>query len=460
MPAHIIDSVFFRDQFGTAAMRAVFDDATLLQKWLDAEAALARVEAALGIIPADAAAEISRRARAEEMDIDAVKRDIDDTFHPIVPVIRELARHCGAAGKYIHWGATTQDIMDTAVALQLKDAYGLLRRDLLALEQQMIDLAERHRDTVMPGRTHGQQALPTTFGYKVAVWLRENRRHLQRLDACTPRVLVGQLGGAVGTLASIPINGLEVQRCMMEELGLGVPDTAWHTARDGLAEWVCILGMISATLGKIANEVINLQRNEIAELEEPFTMGKVGSSTMPHKRNPMMCEAVVAASLVVRQDASLALNAMVQEHERDMGPWQAEWEFVPRATIMTAGALALTIKVLMGLHVYAQTMARNLDATNGLLLSEAVMFALGEKIGRQEAHELVYGICMRAIEGQQPLAEALAAEPRVTAHLSPLRIIELLDPRRYTGFAGEITDRAVEQTRLERAGELVAAAGG
>jgi len=447
----MIDSIFFRDQFGTVEMRAVFDDRTLLQKWLDAEAALARAEARLGIIPAGAAAEISRRARAEEMDVEAIKHGIDHTFHPIVPVIRELARRCGPAGEYVHWGATTQDIMDTAVVLQIKDASELLRRDLLRIEERMLDLAARHRDTVMPGRTHGQHALPTTFGYKVAVWLRENRRHLDRLEDCLPRVLVGQLGGAVGTLASLPGNGLDVQRLMMEDLGLSVPETSWHTARDGLAEWVCVLGMIAATLGKIANEVINLQRSEIAELEEPFAFGKVGSSTMPHKRNPMICEAVAAVTLIVRQDASLALNAMVQEHERDMGPWQAEWEFVPRAALLTAAALQHMIRVLGGLHVRTEMMARNLDVTRGQMLSEAVMLALAEHIGRQEAHDLIYGICMRAFDIGQPLEEALLADSRMSEHLSRARIAELLDPRRYTGLAGEMADRAVELTHRQRA---------
>jgi len=337
--------------------------------------------------------------------------------------------------------------------LQLKEAYALLRRDLLALEVALLSLAEGHRDTIMTGRTHGQHALPTTFGYKVAVWLQENRRHLDRLHACAPRVLVGQLGGAVGTLASFPADGLEVQRRMLEDLGLAVPETAWHTARDGLAEWVCVLGMIAATMGKIANEVINLQRSEIAELEEPFELGKIGSSTMPHKRNPKICEAIVAGSLVVRQDASLALNAMVHEHERDMGPWQAEWEFVPRATIMTAGTLALTIRVLGGLHVRTGQMLRNLDTTGGLLLSEAVMLALGEKIGRQEAHELVYGVCMQVFETGRPLSEALAGEPRVSAHLTPQRIAELVDPQRYTGLAAMMTDRAIAATREARASE-------
>lgn len=450
MGAHMIDSIFFGDQFGTAEMRAVFDDQSLLQKWLDVEAALARAEAVAGVIPVAAADEITRQARAEQMDVQAIKRDIDWTFHPIVPVIRELARHCGTAGEYVHWGATTQDIMDTAVALQLKAAYALLRRDLLGLEAILLNLADRHRDTVMCGRTHGQHALPTTFGYKVAVWLLENRRHIDRLDACVPRVLVGQLGGAVGTLASFPCKGLEVQRHMLEDLELAVPQAAWHTARDGLAEWVCVLGMIAATMGKIANEVINLQRSEIAELEEPFELGKIGSSTMPHKRNPMICEAIMAGSLVVRQDAALALNAMVQEHERDMGPWQAEWEFVPRATIMTAGTLALTIRVLGGLHVRADQMRRNLDTTGGLMLSEAVMLALGQHIGKQEAHELIYGVCMQAFERGSPLLEALADEPRVTAHLHRERISELLEPQRYTGLAAVMTERAVAATREAR----------
>lgn len=451
MGAHIIDSVFFKDQYGTEEMRRVFDDEALLQRWLDVEAALARAEARVGLIPAAAADEISRKAKVEHMDIPAITREIETTSHPIVPLIRGLQRACdGDAGQYIHWGATTQDIMDTAVALQVKAAHRLIERDLLAVEDALLDLAVRHRDTVMPGRTHGQHALPITFGYKIAVWAAEVRRHLDRMTECTPRVFIGQFAGAVGTLASVPEHGLEVQRLMMDDLGLGTPLIAWHTARDGFAEFVAILGLIAATMGKMANEVINLQRTEVAEVEEPFVMGKVGSSTMPHKRNPMICEAIVGLARLVRQTVPLALDAMGHAHERDWALIQAEWAFIPEACILTAGALAQTLRVLRGLIVYPDRMARNIEMLRGLILSEAVMLLLALKTGRQNAHDLVYRASMAAYEQDLSLKDALLAEPEVAARITPDEIDALLDPRAYTGLSGTFVDRVVAHARQAR----------
>ena len=277
MASHTTNSIFLKDLYGADEMRAVFDDMSLLQRWLDAEVALALSEAELGIIPPEAAAEIARKGRAELMDAARIKALIDQTVHPIVPLIRVFAAVCeNGAGEYIHWGATTQDIMDTATVLQLKQATVIIERRMGELADALSSLARAHRDTVMAGRTHGQQALPITFGFKVAVWLAELQRHSERLTQCKPRVLVGQLSGAVGTLASLPDRGLEVQRRMMDTLGLGVPVITWHTSRDGYAEYSALLGMIAATLGKIAHEIILLQMTELWEVEEPFNEGKVG----------------------------------------------------------------------------------------------------------------------------------------------------------------------------------------
>jgi adenylosuccinate lyase len=295
----------------------------------------------------------------------------------------------------------------------------------------------------MPGRTHGQHAAPITFGYKVAVWLAELDRHMERLAACTPRLLVGQLAGAVGTLASFGPQGLEIQRLMMADLGLGVPPICWHTARDGLAEFVGLLGMLCATLGKVALEVIHLQATEVAEVEEPFVWGKVGSSTMPHKRNPMICELIVALGRIVRQDAALALETMVQEHERDMGAWQAEWEYVPRACLLTASALAHSLRVARGLRVDAARMRANIDLSGGLALSEAVMLELGQYIGRQEAHDVVYRVSMAVAESGGSFLRALHDDPMVNAHLSAEQIAVLLQPERYLGAAPVCVDQVV-----------------
>ncbi len=444
MPAHVIDSLFFKDLFGSAAMRAVFDDLTLLQKWLDYEAALARAEAAVGLVPTEAAAEITRSAQAEFFDTDAIKRGVDRTVHPLVSVIWQLSERCaGDAGRYVHWGATTQDVMDTALILQIKDAYALFEGALDDLIAAASQLAYDHRTTPMAGRTHGQQALPITFGFKVAVWVAELRRHRQRLADCRPRVLVGEFGGAVGTLASVVDNGMAINANLCAELGLNVPDIAWHTARDGITEFGLIITMICATLGKIAHEIIEMQKVELGEAEEPFEMGKVGSSTMPQKRNPMICEAILTLARLTRHQAGTAVDAMFHEHERDWSSFQMEWAYIPEVCIMTHGALLLTQRVLSGLIVYPENMLRNLHASNGLLLAERVMLALGTYVGRQPAHDIVYEAAMHAFEQHTPFADVLKQHPEVTAHLTSTVIDSLLDPEQYTGLSAAFVDRVL-----------------
>lgn len=441
MAAHVIDSIFFKDLYGSPQMRAVFDDHALLQKWLDFEAALARAEAFVGLIPAEAAAEITRKARAELFDTDAIKRGVDKTVHPLVALIWQLSALCdGDAGHYVHWGATTQDVMDTALVLQIKDAYPLFEQSLMALIDTASVLAQTHRDTVMAGRTHGQQALPITFGFKVAVWVAELKRHRERLAACKPRVLTGEFGGAVGTLAGLGEHGLAVRTRLMAELGLNVPEIAWHTARDNFAELAAILAMIGATLGKIAHEVIDLQKLEFGEVEEPFEPGKIGSSTMPQKRNPMLAEAILALARLVRAQATTAIDAMLHEHERDWSSFQMEWAYLPELCVMVHGALALTHRVIAGLHVYPDHMARNLDITRGSLLAERVMLALGQHIGRQPAHDLIYEAAMESFERREAFADVLKRRPEVMRHLDAAAIDALLDPAQYTGLAAHFVD--------------------
>ncbi|MFQ3566671.1 MAG: adenylosuccinate lyase [Aggregatilineales bacterium] len=450
MPAHVIDSIFYKDLYGSAAMRAVWDDLNLLQKWLDFEAALARAEAQVGLVPAEAAAEITRQARAELMDTDAIKRGVDKTVHPLVAVIWQLAERCdGDAGRYVHWGATTQDVMDTAIILQIKEAYPLFEQALDNLIAALARLAQTHRDTPMAGRTHGQQALPITFGYKVAVWLAEMLRHRTRLAECKPRVLIGEFGGAVGTLASVAAHGLEIQRLLMQELELNVPPIAWHTARDHFAEFATTLTLITATLGKIAHEIIDLQKIEFGEVEEPFEMGKVGSSTMPQKRNPMLCEAILTLSRLTRQHAATAVDAMFHEHERDWSSFQMEWAFLPELCIMAHGALLLTERVIGGLRVYPQAMLSNLHRSGGLLLAERVMLALGQHIGRQHAHDVIYEAAMTAVEDKVPFSTVLKQHPRVKAHLDDTTIDALLDPVQYTGLAAAFVDQVLARLNAE-----------
>ncbi len=442
MPSHVIDSLLFQDMYGTAELRRIFSDENMVQCWLDYEAALARAEAAIGLIPPAAAAEITAKARSENMDFAALKSGIDQTTHELVPLVWQLASICeGDAGRWVHWGATTQDVTDTGLVLQIKAAHAILSRDLQALADSLTGLARRERDTLLAGRTHGQHALPITFGYKAAIWLAEIRRHSARLHDCAPRVLVGQFAGAAGTLASVGASGLEIQQRMMADLGLGVPEIAWHAARDSLAEWGTVLGLIAATMGKIAHEIILLQKSEVAELEEPYQRGKVGSSTMPHKRNPMLCEGIVAEARMVRNLVPSLLTAMEAEHERDWASMHIEWAVIPEISILTGGALAHTLRAVDGLIVYRDRMAANVDILHGLILSEAVMLQLGEHLGRQTAHEVVHEASMLAFEQRRPLRDLLAADPRVTAYLSPSDLDAMLDPAAYTGLAGWFVDQ-------------------
>lgn len=447
MSASVIESSLFKDIFGTDEMRKIWDDLNTVQKWLDVEAALARAQAKLGIIPAAYANEISKKARVELIDMDELKRGIDKTTHPLMPLVRVFRTVCaGDAGEFIHWGATTQDIMDTGLVLQIKESLELVEPCLSAVNKTLKHMASEHKDTVMAGRTHGQHALPITFGYKVAVWQKEIARHLTRLEQVKKRVLIGQFGGAVGTLASMGSGGLEVQELMFRELGLEVPDIAWHASRDSLAELVCVLGMISATLGKIANEVVTLQKTEYGELEEPFEMGMVGSSTMPHKRNPMTSESVVAISKMLRYNVPLAIEAMVGEFERDMRTWQTEWKFVGESFILLSGAIRSINRVLQHLYVNVGQMRSNVYMTKGLILSEAIMLKLGEKIGRQKAHDLVYKICMKAYEEDMPLQDALMQEPSILGELTPQEIEVIMDPVSYTGLSSYFAEKASEET--------------
>lgn len=444
MASTMIDSKIFGDWFGRAEMRNIFSDEHRLQCWLDVEAALARVQAKLGMIPGEAAAEISAKAKVANLNLKEFKREADQTVHPIMPLIWGLKRVCQKEyGEYIHWGATTQDIMDTGMILQIKAAATIIFQDLGAIAEILKNLAQKYRSTPMAGRTHGQHALPLTFGFKVAVWLAEVRRHLQRWEQSRARILVGNLSGAVGTHAAMGAWGIKVQKEVMEELGLGEPEITWHPARDRIAVFVSLLGAICATLGKIAKEIINLQKTEVGELAEPFVMGKIGSSTMPQKRNPHLCEAVLALSKMVRYQVALALEGMVQEHERDMASWMVEWEMIPQVCILASGVLKHSLTILRDLVVDEKRMRANLDLLKGLIMAEPVMFALAEKVGHQAAHWIIYEIAMKAHEEGWTFKDALLADERVAGHLRPEKIDQLLDPEKYMGLSIEIVDKII-----------------
>ena len=445
----VIDSVLFRDAFGTPGMRDVFSDRALVGRYIEAEIALARAESRCGVIPSDAAEQIAAGASLEGLDWDQLRHETDNVGYPILPLVHQLVKQCGDAGRYVHWGATTQDIMDTADVLRVRAGLEIIEADIAALRQILADLATKHRDTPMAGRTHLQQALPVTFGYKAAIWLAMFDRHAERLQQLKPRVLVGEFAGAAGTLASLGDKGLEVQQAFCEELGLGVPATTWHVARDGFAEAVNLLGLITGSLGKIAYDIMLMASTEFGEVYEPFVIGRGASSTMPQKRNPISSELMLAAAKGVRQHAGLMLDAMIQDFERATGPWHAEWMAVPEAFVLTAGALHQARFALGGLIVDEARMQQNLAVSKGLIVAEAVMMGLAPHTGRQEAHDMVYAACREVSEGGGTLAEALVRRPEITKHLDQAAIQRLTDPANYLGMAPQMVDRAVAASRRQ-----------
>ena len=444
MPATAIDSAIFRDIFGSEAMRAVFSDERRVQYYLDIEAALARVQAELGIIPREAAEEICRHCHVERFDMARLKTQTERIGYPVLPVVQQLVGLCrDGLGEWCHWGATTQDITDTATVMQIRDALVLVERDLEAIADSLARLARRYRDTPMAARSNLQQAVPITFGYKAAVLLAGFQRHQERLRELRPRVLVGEFGGAAGNLSSLGTRGLEVQAGLMAELGLGQPEIAWHTMRDRIAEVGCFLGLVTGTLGKVSMDVKLMMQTEVEEVFEPFAEGRGSSSTMPQKRNPISSAYIHACVSVARQHVAALLDAMVEDHERSTGPWEIEWIVLPEIFAMAAGALGQARFVLGGLQVDPARMLRNLDATKGLVVSEAVMMGLGPALGRQRAHDLVYDICREVLRSGRPFLDLLAENPEIAPHMGREELARLVDPANYLGLCGEMVDRVL-----------------
>lgn len=446
--ATVFDSPYFGDWFGTPAMRAVLSDEARIRAWLQTETALARVQADLGLIPAEVATRIAGAARIEALDLPAMKADYDRCGVAIVP----LVKHLGALGddelrRWLHWGATTQDILDTGFVLQIRDALALIETDLEATISALAVLAARHRNTVMAGRSFQQQAVPVTFGYKAAVWLDELLRHHERLAELRPRLLVGQFGGAVGTLAALGDQGLAVRAGLMRALDLGEPLITWHTARDRWAELMMWLAMAGATLGKIGAEISILMRSEVGELHEPAQPGRGGSSSMPQKRNPVAGPHILALARRLRDLPGGQIDAMIQEHERGIGAMPIEWAVVPEGLLLLAGTLAMARPLLEGLEVDAAQMRANLDAGGGLIMAEAVMMGLAPLLGRAQAQALVTTAARRAANERASLRDCLLAEPQIAAVIEPAALDRLLEPANYTGSAGAMVDAVVARAR-------------
>ena len=443
MASTVFDSDIFRDMFGCPDMRAVFSDETLLAKYVQAEVALAVSQGKLGIIPKEHANAIANLAPSVVFDRALLKVEAETVGYPILGIVRQLGAALGEAGRFVHWGATTQDIMDTGVVLQVRDALGLIEREMAAVSRALARIAGQYRDTPMAGRTHLQQALPITFGYKAAVWLSMMQRHAERLAQLKPRVLLAQLGGAAGTLASLGERGIEVRRAYAGELGLRDPEITWHVARDSLVEIVQFLGLLSGSLGKIGFDVMLMMMTELGEVFEPFALHRGSSSTMPQKRNPISSEILVANAKAVRQHTGLMLDAMVQDFERATGPWHVEWMALPESFMLTAGALKQARFLLEGLVVDKERMQKNLEATRGLIVAEAVMMGLAPHLGRTTAHDVVYAACRHALEQDRSLLDILSNNPSITKALSPEQLATLCSPSNYLGVAREMIDRVL-----------------
>jgi 3-carboxy-cis,cis-muconate cycloisomerase len=445
MPSTILDSSVFRDIFTTPAMRQVWSDENRVQKYLDFEAALAKAQAKLGIIPKNAAAEIIKHCDVKEIDFALLKEKTEKVGYPVLPVVQQLIARCkGNLGEWAHWGATTQDITDTATIMQIRESLNLIEKDIDGCADALAKLARKHRDTVMIGRSNLQQAVPITFGYKMATVLGAFERHRERLAQLRKRVEVGEFGGAAGTHSSLGKDGLRVQAALMKELKLGQPDISWHTVRDRIAEVGCFLGLVSGICGKIAYDVKLLMQTEVEEVQEPFHAGRGSSSTMPQKRNPISSVYITAQTAVVKQHVAALLEAMIEDHERSTGQWEIEWIVLPEIFMLTAGALAQTRFVLEGLEVKPDKMKENLGLTKGLVMSEAVMMGLGDRIGRNKAHDLIYDVIREAAKTGRPLLDMLEEDKEIRKHASRRELEKLMDPANYLGVAGPMVDRVLK----------------
>jgi 3-carboxy-cis,cis-muconate cycloisomerase len=446
------------DQLPTAArvsdpgIRALFRQENRWQAWLDIEAALAEAQAELGIIPEAAAAAITRAAHYELLDRARIDEGFARTGHTIVPLVWELSRVVGEEhGGWVHWGATTQNIVQTGDLIVMRQAHQIFLRLIGDALLAAADLAETGADMPIAGRTHGQHALPATFGFKAAVWIDELIRHTERLHQAAPRIFVAMLGGGAGTYASLGADGPRVQQGIARRLGFGSMIVPARTIGDHLAENTCLLGLLAATCGKIGREIYTLMKTEFGEVEEPVPPGTVGSSTMPQKRNPKLCQEIIAAAAEVRSTVPIALEAMMIEHEADRTSELMMHSVDARAAIATGDMLSRLVQVLQGLRLDPKRMRANLDLGGGLIMAEAVMLDLGKRIGRQHAHDVVYDAAMEAATEGKSFAELLAADKRVSAHLDANAIAALLDPTLYTGLCTEMARDGAQRARTTAA---------
>lgn len=420
-------------------IRSLFTIEARWQAWLDVEVALARAEADLGVIPAEAVPEIAAKAKLSLMDRKRIDDGLRQTAHPIVPLVWELSRICdGDAGHYVHWGATTQNIVQTGDLLILRQTHRIFLQQIAAILREMADLAERTKDMALPGRTHGQHAVPATFGLKVGNWIDEICRHVERLHGVEPRIFRVLLGGAAGTMASFDGKGMAIQAGVAKYLDMIPMAAPARTIGDHQAEYITILGLLAATAGKIGREIYTLMKQEFGEVEEPVPPGTVGSSTMPQKRNPKLSQDIIAASAQIRALVPLALESMMTEHEADRANSLMIQHATEQACIETGDMLSRVHMLIAGLTVFPERMRRNLDLSGGLIMGEALMLSLGASIGRQEAHDAIYDAAQAAATTGESFEALLAKNATVKAHMTPAQITALLDPTAYTGECAAI----------------------
>jgi adenylosuccinate lyase len=452
MPSHPFDFEIQADIFSTPEMTGIFAEQQRFSRWLEFEAALAATQAELGIIPHEAAAEIVAKARLSCLDLDAMREGYQKSRNSLIPLINALRAACrNGHGDFVHYGATTQDVLDSSQIMELRDTFRIIYRDLRKIEKSLGRLALEHIATPMIGRSHGQQALPITFGLKCGVWLAEIRRHIERVKALMPRLLVGQLSGAVGTMAALGEQGREVARQTLARLGLGCSPVSWHTSRDNIAEAASLLAIIAATQEKIANEIIELGKNEIGELLEPAPAGAISSSTMPHKRNPVICQRIAVMSRQARALSGTIIEAMTHEHERDGRAIWSEWLAMPQIAIYTGTVLNYINGVINGLEVRPGNMEKNLKLHGDMVLSEWLLFRLGSSIGKMKAQEIMQTLTRKARSEAKSLKECILADDETGALLDHDDLAFLDHPEKYIGLAENLINDLLRDISAQQA---------
>jgi 3-carboxy-cis,cis-muconate cycloisomerase len=445
----------FNPMLRASPLSEIFSDHSTLQGMLDFEAALARATALCGAIPESAVQPIAVQCQVDKLDVQALAQAAAGAGNLAIPLVKQLTacvkQHDEQAARYVHWGATSQDVIDSGLVLQLRAALVASEALLGQLISALIEQIQRHQHSVMPGRTWMQHALPITFGLKLAGTLDALLRWQQRLHEMKPRVLVLQFGGAAGTLASLKEQGINVSLALANVLALNQADTPWHSQRDRLLEVGAWFAGVSTTLGKFANDFSLLMQTEVAEVGEPIAEGRGGSSTMPHKRNPVSCAAILTATTRIPGLMATLYASQNQQHERALGGWQAEWETLPELITLSGGVMQTALDLIGGMQVNAEKMRANLDITHGLIMAESVTLALAQSLGKQAAHHLVEQLCHRALDENQPLAALLAQHPQVASYLSLTQIEHLLDPQQALGsnntFINQVLARAAQQNR-------------